>query len=130
MTLNNIVGTNEGAEEIFKRILQDPRISDLMVFNQVGLCVRSTKESGVSSQYGAHVDNLRRHLDHNLRDADCLGGTVTLVRVNTDKHELLIAPGKSLIAFMFQIPCIINIYLVYSSNKQFDTVLIHFEHFL
>merc|ERR1711946_110471 len=87
---------SESAEEIFKRVQQVPSVNQLMVFNQDGLSIRSSVDAALSVQYGAHVQMMVRRMQASMKDIDS-NTQVQLIRVNSDQHEMVIAPENECI---------------------------------
>ncbi|MES1904978.1 MAG: hypothetical protein MHPSP_001414, partial [Paramarteilia canceri] len=84
---------NESSEEIFKRVQAMSGVKELMVFTQSGLCVRSSIDPEKSAKYGAHVQHISQNIQNLMREIDP-HYPAQLIRINSSKHEMVIAHGE------------------------------------
>lgn len=64
-----------------------------MLILPVGIPIRSTLDNATTVQYAGHIQQLNAKAKTTVRDLDPTND-LTFLRVRTNKHEIMIAPGE------------------------------------
>jgi dynein light chain roadblock-type len=92
-TRENMESTGE-VEKILNRIESHKGVLGVVVLNPKGKVLKTSMDTTTTTQYSSLCRKLVGMAQRTVRDLDPQDDMVTL-RIRTDDHEIMIAPGKS-----------------------------------
>lgn len=105
-------------DETLKRISSKKGVKAVVILNNEGQAIRSTMDHDITKQYGQLISSLVQQTRTTVATLDdqvsilqrhtlitfinrIYKNELTFMRVRTKKHEIMIAPGKMLLDFLF-----------------------------
>ncbi|EDW74666.1 uncharacterized protein Dwil_GK15784 [Drosophila willistoni] len=95
--------TQSYVNEVERRLLEKPGVEELLIMNRSGVPIKTTMQSQDALQHACLYDNLREKCSAFLNRLDP-PQKLTLLRVRTKLHEVMILPDGKITVLVIQNP--------------------------
>lgn len=90
-------------DEIIKKILANKGVIGVIILNNDGIPIRSTLDHQTTVQYAGNIHDVTRKGRSCIKDLD-QNNDLCLLRLRSNKHEIMIAPDKDYTMIVVQNP--------------------------